>query len=112
MKDLLNALKALSDETRLRIVNLLYEKELCVCDIVETLQITQTKASRHLTYLKNAGMVSDRKHAQWVYYSIIRNEEMRFVDNLVFDSLRKLEEFSNDLKNLNEWLSKKKESCN
>lgn len=79
MKDLLNAIKALSYETRLRIVNLLYEKELCVCDIMEALKITQTKSSRHLNYLyfKNAGMVSDRKHAQWVYYSIIRNEESK-----------------------------------
>jgi ArsR family transcriptional regulator, arsenate/arsenite/antimonite-responsive transcriptional repressor len=74
MKNLLSALKSLSDETRLRILNLLYEKELCVCDIMETLKISQAKASRHLTCLKNAGMVSDRKHAQWVYYSVIRTE--------------------------------------
>lgn len=111
MKTLLNALKALSDETRLRILNLLYEKELCVCDIMEALKISQTKASRHLTYLKNAGMVLDRKHAQWVYYSIIRNEDMKFIDSLVFDNLRKLDVFNDDLKSLNEWLLKKNISC-
>lgn len=112
MKNLINTLKALSDETRLRIVNLLYERELCVCDIMETLKISQTKASRHLNYLKNAGMVSDRKHAQWVYYSIIRNQQMKFIDSLVFDNVRSLEVFSSDLKNLNEWLEKKNVSCN
>lgn len=112
MKYLMNALKALSDETRLRIVNLLYEKELCVCDITEALKITQTKASRHLNYLKNAGMVSDRKHAQWVYYSLIRNGEMKFVDSLVFDNIRKLTVFNDDLGSLNEWLSRKNISCN
>ncbi|RCX17911.1 ArsR family transcriptional regulator [Anaerobacterium chartisolvens] len=112
MKELLNAVKALSDETRLRIVNLLYEKELCVCDIMEALKISQTKASRHLNYLKNAGMVSDRKHAQWVYYSIIRNEEMKFIDSLVLDSLRRLEIFNNDRLSLNEWLSRKNITCN
>lgn len=112
MKSILNALKSLSDETRLRIVNLLFEKELCVCDIMEALEITQTKASRHLTILKNAGMVSDRKHAQWVYYSIIRNEDMKFIECLVFDSLRKTDVFNNDLKNLNAWLLKKNISCN
>jgi DNA-binding transcriptional ArsR family regulator len=85
-----NALKALSDETRLRIINLLYEKELCVCDIIETLGISQTKASRHLSYLKNAGLVSDRKHAQWVYYSILHNDSSKFLDSLVYDSLRKM----------------------
>jgi ArsR family transcriptional regulator, arsenate/arsenite/antimonite-responsive transcriptional repressor len=51
MEKLLDALKALPDETRLRILNLLYEKELCVCDIMETLKISQAKASRHLIYL-------------------------------------------------------------
>lgn len=111
MKNLLNTLKALSDETRLRIINLLYEKELCVCDIMEALKITQTKASRHLTCLKNAGMVSDRKHAQWVYYSIIRNESMKFIDGLVFDNLRKPGVFNDDIKSLNEWLLKKNISC-
>ncbi len=111
MKTLLNALKALSDETRLRIVNLLYEKELCVCDIMEALKISQTKASRHLTCLKNAGLVSDRKHAQWVYYSIIRSGDMKFVDSLVFDHIRKLREPDDDLKSLNEWLSMKNISC-
>ena len=112
MKKLLNTLKSLSDETRLRILNLLYEKELCVCDIMETLQVTQTKVSRHLSYLKNAGLVTDRKNAQWVYYSVIREEENRFLDSLVFDNLRKLEQFRSDLNSLQEWLKKKNISCN
>jgi Predicted transcriptional regulators len=54
MENITEILKALSDETRLRILNLLYEKELCVCDIMGTLEITQAKASRHLIYLRNA----------------------------------------------------------
>ncbi|HEX9059871.1 MAG TPA: metalloregulator ArsR/SmtB family transcription factor [Clostridia bacterium] len=112
MRKLTDTLKALSDETRLRIVNLLYEKELCVCDITETLEITQTKASRHLSYLKNAELVTDRKNAQWVYYSIIRKEENRFLDSLVFDNLRKSEQFNLDLNNLKEWLKRKNISCN
>lgn len=55
MEKLIDMVKALSDETRLRIVNLLYERELCVCDIMGTLQITQAKASRHLIYMKRSG---------------------------------------------------------
>lgn len=111
MEKLLDALKALSDETRLRIINLLYEKELCVCDIMETLQISQAKASRHLIYLKNAGLVKDRKHAQWVYYSMSRDERMKFIDSLVYDILRNLELYKNDTESLNEWLRRKNVQC-
>lgn len=111
MKNLVNALKALSDETRLRIINLLYEKELCVCDIMETLQITQAKASRHLIYLKNAGLVTDRKQAQWVYYSIVQSDNMKFLNSLVFDTFRKMEEFNTDLQSLKEWLKRKNINC-
>lgn len=108
MGKLLDVLKALSDETRLRILNLLYERELCVCDVMETLQISQAKASRHLIYLKNAGLVKDRKHAQWAYYSMLKAEEQfKFLDSLVYDNLRNLEPYKEDMKNLNEWLNQK-----
>ena len=111
MEKLLKALKALSDETRLRILNLLYEKELCVCDIMETLQISQAKTSRHLIYLKNAGLVKDRKHAQWAYYSMSKDERMKFIDSLVYDNLRNLELYKMDLENLNGWLNQKNIQC-
>ena len=90
MRILVDVLKALSDETRLRILNLLYESELCVCDIMEILKISQAKASRHLIYLKNAGLVKDRKQAQWAYYSLLQNEHLKFVDTLVYDNLRSM----------------------
>lgn len=111
MHKLLDALKALSDETRLRILNLLYEKELCVCDIMEALNISQAKASRHLIYLKNAGLVKDRKHAQWVYYSICRDEGMKFIDSLVYDNMRGLEMYKSDIESLREWLRRKNIQC-
>lgn len=111
MRKLVNILKALSDETRLRILNLLYERELCVCDIMETLQISQTKASRHLSYLKNAGLVDDRKQAQWVYYSLTKNESIKFLDSLVLDNVRSEPLLKEDLANLNHWLKNKNISC-
>lgn len=65
--------KALGDETRLRIVNLLAHRgELCVCDVETILEVSQSKASRHLTYLKNAGVVADRRDSTWVYYRLVR----------------------------------------
>lgn len=104
-------LKALSDETRLRILNILYEKELCVCDIMESLQISQAKASRHLIYMKNAGLLKDRRNAQWVYYSVIKGESMKFLDSLVYDDLRNMEPYNSDLQSLNDWLKRKKINC-
>jgi ArsR family transcriptional regulator, arsenate/arsenite/antimonite-responsive transcriptional repressor len=62
--------KALADETRLRILALLSRGEVCVCDIHETLGIPQSKASRHLAYLRRVGLVHDRKAGLWVYYSL------------------------------------------
>jgi ArsR family transcriptional regulator len=63
--------KALSDETRIRILNILLELgELCVCDIEAGLDITQSKASRHLGLLRTAGLLRDRRNGTWIYYGI------------------------------------------
>lgn len=104
-------LKALTDETRLRIINLLYERELCVCDVMEVLQISQAKASRHLIYLKNAGLATDRKLARWAYYSLTIDESLAFIDRLVDDNLRKDEVYQSDLDSLVKWLKTKKQRC-
>ena len=67
--------KAMGDETRLRMIWLLLNhRELCVCDFMEVLQITQSKASRHLRNLFHAGLVDDRREGLWVYYSLRRFE--------------------------------------
>ena len=63
-------LKALADGNRLRIINLLMRGELCVCEIEETLGLSQTNVSRHLNKLTLAGLLDSRKEAQWVFYSI------------------------------------------
>ncbi|PWJ36047.1 ArsR/SmtB family transcription factor [Sediminitomix flava] len=64
-------MKAFSEESRIRIMHLLFRnKELCISDIELILDFTQTKTSRHLIYLKNAGLVTSRKVDQWTFYSI------------------------------------------
>jgi ArsR family transcriptional regulator len=73
MKTTARLFKALSDETRLRILCLLLDGELCVCDIREVLQLPQSTVSRHLAYLKNSGWVDDRRCGVWMYYSIVDN---------------------------------------
>ena len=70
MQDLLNILKALSEETRLRILKLLEHGELCVCDIVAALDMVQPKVSFHLNTLKTAGFLKDRKQGKWTHYSL------------------------------------------
>jgi len=62
--------RAFPDRTRLRILHLLQPGELCVCDLVKTLRIPQPTASRHLGYLKRAGLVDVRKQGSWNYYSV------------------------------------------
>ena len=62
--------KALGDETRLRIVSMLYKNELCVCQIIEALCVTQPNASKHLNRLRYAGVISCRKISQWCFYSL------------------------------------------
>lgn len=62
--------KALAEESRLRILALLLDGELCVCEIESALGMTQSNASRHLTALKKCGILESRKNAQWAYYDI------------------------------------------
>ena len=62
--------KALAEESRLRILALLMQNEMCVCEIEECLKMTQSNVSRHLAALKNSGIVDSYKQAQWVYCKI------------------------------------------
>ncbi|PLX45452.1 MAG: transcriptional regulator [Hyphomicrobiales bacterium] len=63
--------QALSDETRLRALLLMAEaRELCVCELVEALDVSQPKISRHMGVLRDAGLVGSRRQAQWVFYFI------------------------------------------
>ncbi len=63
--------QALGDKTRLRLLNLMEEHEVCVCYLVEMLGGPQPKVSRHLAYLRNAGMVAARREGKWMHYRIV-----------------------------------------
>lgn len=75
MKEMANKLKALGDPTRLRILHLLLYGELCVCDIQQVLEASQPFVSRHLFYLKSAGLVSDRREGYRVFYKLLESSE-------------------------------------
>ena len=70
MQDLIKLMKALSDETRLRMLNILLEKECCVCEIMQVMNISQSRASRNLRILQDAGLLKARRHGAWIVYSI------------------------------------------
>jgi ArsR family transcriptional regulator len=67
--------KALADRTRLRLINLMGEHEICVCFLVEVLKMSQPKISRHLAYLRRAGVVATRRDGKWMHYRIIEPED-------------------------------------
>jgi ArsR family transcriptional regulator len=87
--------KAFSEEARVRIIHLLLiEKELTISDLEHILNFTQTKTSRHLSYLKNSGLVSFRKVDQWVFYSI--KEEVIEIVNQMIKYLQKDSQLQHD----------------
>ena len=63
--------RALADSTRLRLLNLIADREICVCYFVEILNISQPKVSRHLAYLRRAGIVASRREGKWMHYRLV-----------------------------------------
>jgi ArsR family transcriptional regulator len=102
LKQYLDLFKALSDESRLRIVVLLSEKELCVCQIEAVLGLSQSKVSRHLTVLRQTGLVKDRRKGLWIYYSISepKNEVEKNLFKCFREHLLKEANFRADLANM------------
>ncbi len=80
MRSTTNVYKALSDTNRLRILMMLKEKSLCVCEVVEILELANSTVSKHLSVLRNANLVMDEKSGRWVNYRIARAEESEDID--------------------------------
>ena len=70
MLDFIKAVKALSDETRLRILKVLLGRECCVCEVMQALDISQSRASRNLGILQNAGFLKERRDGLWIVYAV------------------------------------------
>jgi ArsR family transcriptional regulator len=104
MMDVEQVFKALADANRLRIVNLLLHGELCVCDIQYVLETSQPNVSRHLAYLKNSGVVQDRRDGYRVFYRIAKSRESN--RRLLLDFLRQIfkdeDQLEQDTKRLKE----------
>ena len=112
MQDILNIYKALSEETRLRVLKLLEHGELCVCDIVAALDLIQPKVSFHLAVLKEAGLIKDRKQGKWVHYKIDDSDIFRRF--LLLSTLERIsaETVSEDTRRLKDFLEIKQRKAN
>jgi ArsR family transcriptional regulator len=81
--------RALADPTRLRLLNLIAGREVCVCYFVEILGVSQPKISRHLAYLRRAGLVSARRDGKWVHYRLEQPRDA-VAQDILRSTLRKL----------------------
>ncbi len=81
-----NLYMALSDQTRLRLLNLMRENEICVCFFTEALNESQPKISRHLAYLRKGGLVETRREGKWMHYRI-NFPENPYVREVLFNTL-------------------------
>jgi ArsR family transcriptional regulator len=97
--DIVYIFKALADENRIRILNLLRNGELCGCDVESVLGVKQSNASRHLNKLKMAGIIVSKKKSQWVYYRLSSSifQRFPFLSIIVNDEIEKISVCKEDL---------------
>lgn len=115
MQELQKIFKALSDETRLKILKLLENGELCVCDIFNALDMSQPKVSFHLGVLKDAKLIKDRKEGKWIHYTLDTSDIFRRF--LVLSALEKIPQLKKENKRLECFIKTKNnaenaDSCN
>ena len=82
-RDYVNIFKALSDPNRIRIVKMLAERELCMCEIREVLDLSNSTVSKHLTILRDAGLLLDTKDGKWVNFRLNEKSEHIFIRSLI-----------------------------
>ena len=113
MRSLVNLFKALSDETRLRILNLLLERELCVCELMDALRMPQPRMSHQLRILKDAGLITDRREGKWMIYALEAAGEEEPASALLqlLREAREGEVFARDRDRLRETLAKGLWAC-
>jgi ArsR family transcriptional regulator len=95
--------RALADPTRLRLINLVAKQEVCVCYFVEVIGVPQPKISRHLAYLRRAGIVAARREGKWMHYKLVMPSDPHAAAILsaTVDALREDKELQRDSQRLN-----------
>ena len=105
--DLLKIIKALSHQNRLRILNLIKQQDLCVCELEYIMDVNQSNASRHLTKLKEAEIIYGKRKAQWVYYQINKRllDKHKFLKEIIDNELKNIELVNEDNKKLKKYIN-------
>ena len=114
LQEVERTLKAAGDATRLRILRMLEDGPLCVCQVVEVLGLSQSTVSKHLVLLKNAGLIEDEKRGKWVFYRRPAGERGNFpgaLSGLLTDFLRSERRAAEDLKRARHPKVKKLAAC-
>lgn len=103
--DLIQLMKALADETRMRILNILKDEELCVCEIEAVLDITQSNTSRHLNRLTNAKILDNYKVGNYVYYKIDKDviKKYPFIKEIIEEHTMKDDTYQKDYERLKKY---------
>lgn len=108
--------KAMADDTRLKIIlMLMYESELCVCELTHALELSQPKISRHIALLKKQQLLSERKSGRWVYYSMAKSLSQwkkAVVENCFEENLTVINECLENLAVMGERPERAQQCCN
>ena len=104
MKELTPYFKALCEDVRLKIIELLMDRELCVCEVMELLNLSQPAVSHHMKILKQVDLVKDRRNGRWVFYSLNKERFAQFEHMLgerLFEPVRLCPSASGSIPNVN-----------
>jgi ArsR family transcriptional regulator, arsenate/arsenite/antimonite-responsive transcriptional repressor len=95
--------RALADPTRLRLINLMSEQEICVCYFIEVIGAPQPKISRHLAYLRRAGLIAARREGKWMHYrlTVPRDSHAASILKSTIEALKENKEIQRDCERLN-----------
>jgi ArsR family transcriptional regulator len=98
MKELVKVFKAVADPNRIRILKMLQQKKMCVCELAAVLGITQPSVSRHLSMMREAGLVSDERDGQWINYELCEEKVNQYAPIII----RHIKEWINDYPRIKE----------
>lgn len=107
MRHLVRTTKALADESRIRIIGALKDRELCVCQLIELLGLAPSTVSKHLSILRSARLIESRKQGRWMYYQIVGEgapDQITTALHWVFQSLEGTAQFDQDNQRVDEIL--------
>lgn len=100
LNSIMDVLKAMSDPNRLRLLYALRQGELCVCQLIALLELAPSTVSKHLTILRSARLIENRKEGRWIHYRLTKQSAIRKVVALLFDELEQTPEMAADEKRL------------